>query len=61
MVANLELVAKFAFGDFMQKRIELYEKYLSVRDPLYIDWSIDCIVGWRTAAALRKCHSHSRN
>ncbi len=46
LVANLELVAKFAFGDFMQKRIELYEKYLSVRDPLYIDWSIDCIVGW---------------
>lgn len=52
LVANIELVAKFAFGDFLQKRIDLYEKYLSVRDPYYIDWSIDQIVNWNQSAPL---------
>lgn len=51
-VINLELLAKFAFGDYMQKRIHLYEKYLSVRDPFYIDWSINCIVGWEQTVPL---------
>lgn len=46
LVTNLELVAKFTFGDFMHKRLHLYEKYLSVRDSYYISWSINCIVGW---------------
>lgn len=53
LVTNLELVAKFAFGDFMQKRIALYEKYLSVKDPYYIDWSMDCIVGWEQEQPLK--------
>ena len=52
LVTNMELVAKFALGDFMQKRIHLYEKYLSVRDPYYIDWSIDQIVNWEQAEAM---------
>ena len=54
LVTNMELVAKFALGDFMQKRIHLYEKYLSVRDPYYIDWSIDQIVNWEQAKAIPK-------
>ena len=52
LVTNMELVAKFALGDFMQKRIHLYEKYLSVSDPYYIDWSIDQIVNWEQAKAI---------
>ena len=52
LVTNLELVAKFAFGDFMHKRLALYEKYLSVRDPQHIDWAIDTIVGWKQESPL---------
>ena len=47
LVNNVELLAKYAFGETVTKRLELYEKYLSIRDKYYIDWSIDNIVNWR--------------
>ncbi|SNZ00561.1 alpha/beta hydrolase [Flagellimonas pacifica] len=47
LVNNVELLAKYAFGETVTKRLELYEKYLSVRDKYYIDWSIDKIVNWK--------------
>ncbi|PCJ93400.1 MAG: alpha/beta hydrolase [Flavobacteriaceae bacterium] len=47
LVNNVELLAKYAFGEPVTKRLELYEKYLSVRDKYYIDWSIDQIVNWQ--------------
>src|SRR6056297_1770751 len=46
LVNNVELLAKYAFGETVTKRLHLYEKYLSVRDKYYIDWSIDQIVNW---------------
>ncbi|WP_127137804.1 alpha/beta hydrolase [Flagellimonas oceanensis] len=46
LVNNVELLAKYAFGETVTKRLYLYEKYLSVRDKYYIDWSIDQIVNW---------------
>lgn len=46
LVNNVELLAKYAFGETVTKRIELYEKYLSIRDKRYIDWAIDNIVKW---------------
>jgi hypothetical protein len=42
----VELLAKYAFGETATKRLDLYKKYLSVRDKQYIDWSIDHIVNW---------------
>ena len=47
LVTNVELLAKYAFGETVTKRLELYEQYLSVRDKYYIDWSIDQIVHWQ--------------
>lgn len=46
LVNNVELLAKYAFGEVVTQRLELYEQYLSVRDKYYIDWSIDQIVHW---------------
>ncbi len=46
LVNNVELLAKYAFGETVTKRLHLYEQYLSVRDKYYIDWSIDQIVNW---------------
>ena len=46
LVTNIELLAKYAFGETVTKRVELYEEYLSVRDKYYIDWAIDQIVHW---------------
>jgi len=47
LVNNVELLAKYAFGEVVNKRLELYERYLSIRDKYYIDWSIDQIVNWK--------------
>lgn len=47
LVNNVELLAKYAFGETVNKRLELYEEYLSVKDKNYIDWSIDQIVNYK--------------
>ncbi|MFI2742848.1 alpha/beta hydrolase [Zhouia sp. PK063] len=47
LVNNVALVAKLAFGETAKKHIDLYEKYLSVRDKYYLDWSIDSIINWQ--------------
>lgn len=46
LVNNVELLAKYAFGESVTKRIILYERYLSIRDKSYIDWCIDKLVNW---------------
>lgn len=48
LVNNVELLAKYAFGETVTKRLALYEQYLSIRDKYYIDWSIDTIVNWKS-------------
>ena len=43
---NVENLAKYAFGDYVKERIKLYEKFLSMRDKNYLDWSIEQIINW---------------
>jgi pimeloyl-ACP methyl ester carboxylesterase len=47
LVTNMELLAKYAFGETINNRLELYEKYLAIKDKSYLDWAIDQIVNWR--------------
>jgi pimeloyl-ACP methyl ester carboxylesterase len=47
LVNNVEMLTKFAFGDTVGKRLELYEEYLGIRDAEYIDWAIDQMVNWK--------------
>ena len=47
LVNNVELLAKYAFGETVSKRLDLYEQYLGLRDKQYIDWAIDQIVNWQ--------------
>lgn len=47
LVNNVEMLTKYAFGKKAVKRLELYEKYLSVRDKYYLDWSISQTVNWK--------------
>lgn len=46
LIHNVELLAKYAFGETVTKRLDLYEQYLEVRDTTYIDWAIHQIVHW---------------
>ena len=59
LVNNMELLTKYAFGETVTKRLDLYNKYLSVRDKHYIDWCIDKLVGWEQATTMENLvHIH---
>jgi len=45
--SNIEKYEKFAFGNMLKGKVELYKKYLSMNDELYIPWAIDTIVNWK--------------
>lgn len=46
LLSNIDLLAKFSFGNMLNKRIDLYKKYLSVNDKSYLDWAIKQVVCW---------------
>lgn len=46
LVSNIDLLAKYAFGETVSKRVELYKKYLSVSDKRYLDWAIENVIEW---------------
>ena len=61
LVNNFELLAKYAFGENVTKRLELYEKFLSVRDKYYLDWAIDQIVNWKRPEPIENLiHIHGK-
>lgn len=48
LMENIESLAKFPFGSsFLTQRFKLYEKFLSVRDKVYLDWAIEQIINWK--------------
>ncbi len=46
-INNIDHLALFAFGKGIKKRIALYQRYLSERDPEYLNWAIDKLVHWK--------------
>lgn len=46
LASNIDLLAKFSMGVIGTKRIQLYKKYLSVSNKLYLDWAIKQTVNW---------------
>lgn len=46
LVSNIDLLAKYALGETVKKRVDLYKKYLSVSDKTYLDWAIKQVVCW---------------
>ncbi len=46
LASNIDLLAKYAFGETIKKRVGLYKKYLSLNDKAYLDWSIKQVVCW---------------
>ena len=61
-IQNIESLAIFALGNKLKKRIELYERYLSERDPDYLGWAIDKIVNWKRIEPRQNIiHIHGKN
>ena len=62
LLSNIDLLAKYAFGETLNKRVELYKKYLSVNDKRYLDWAIKEMVCWDQDQPLENCiHIHGDN
>lgn len=60
LLANIETLVRYAFGEhIVTKRIKLYEKYLSLREKNYLDWSIENVILWsRTKPDTNVVHIH---
>jgi len=46
-VENIENLVLFVFGDSIKIRVNLYKKYLSLRDREYLALAIDELVNWK--------------
>lgn len=52
LIDTMEYWKQFSFIDSITKRVELYEKYIGMRSPFYLEWSIDKIVNWEQTEPL---------
>jgi len=49
----------FVFGPRIKRKVDLYKKYLSVRDKNYLEWSISTIVNWKQEEPIKNViHIH---
>lgn len=46
LILNIENLAKYSFGEKVNKRIKLYEKFLAVRDLNYLQWAVESVICW---------------
>ena len=59
LILSIENLVKFSFGERINERIKLYEKFLSVRDISYLEWAVEQVVLWdRTEAVTDITHIH---
>lgn len=59
LILNLENLAKFSFGEKINHRLKLYEKFLSVRDIGYLQWAVEKVILWnRTILDEKVIHIH---
>ena len=62
LLKNLDALTKYAFGTIIKDRVELYKKFLSMNDKIYLDWAIENVICWeRTEADMEIIHIHGDN
>ena len=61
-INDFESLISFVLGPKIKKRLELYRKYLSVRDKNYLSWSIRELIEWNQYKPLKNIvHIHGSN
>ena len=61
-INDFESLISFVLGPKVKKRVELYKKYLSVRDKNYLNWAVRELIEWRQAVPLKNViHIHGSN
>jgi pimeloyl-ACP methyl ester carboxylesterase len=59
LILNIESLAKFSFGEKVNQRLKLYERFLSVRDIGYLNWAVEQVILWdRTVVDENVIHIH---
>lgn len=62
VISNIENYSKYAFGNIAKKRINLYKKYLSMRDETYLPWAVYNVLHWQQKEPLKNViHIHGSN
>ena len=46
-ITNIEDFSVYAFGTTAKKKVELYKKYLSVRNESYLEWAVYNVLNWK--------------
>lgn len=46
LLQDVEKLVKYSFGSTLKKKLQLYEKYLFMRNKQYLDWAIEQVVCW---------------
>jgi pimeloyl-ACP methyl ester carboxylesterase len=46
LLQNIEVLNKFSFSSVIQHRLKLYEKYMSMRNKVYLEWAIEQMLMW---------------
>ncbi len=46
LLIHLEKLARFHFWPGVDHRLQLYKRYLGVRDRHYWEWAISCVINW---------------
>lgn len=46
LLQDVEKLVKYAFGTTLKKKLQLYEKYLYMRNKEYLDWAIEQVICW---------------
>lgn len=58
-INDFESLISFVLGPKIKKRVDLYRKYLSVRDENYLSWSLREMIEWKQSRPLKNIiHIH---
>jgi hypothetical protein len=61
-INDFESLISFVLGPKVKRRVDLYRKYLSVRDKNYLNWAIRELIEWNQNEPLKKViHIHGSN
>ncbi len=59
LMSNLDSLTKYAFGTMIKERLNLYKKFLTMKDKAYLDWAIENVICWeRTEIDSEIIHIH---
>ena len=57
-IANRKDYSVFGISKRLKRKIKVYNKYLSVRDQIYLNWAVSRMLTWKNETDLKVTHIH---